>query len=265
MSSEPTRDAILAETLDVDLDVLRRIREDEREDQRQEMRRMDKQHWKAIIMYQGDEGFRSMYKEKWTAMGLLSALLLTITIPAATEPITDFNSWVTALASALGDSTGVTEEVIDAVIRSCMLLSSIFSLVCILASIFLTDMFNSFCPSPADMVHFINKMNVEKGVSDDPLNFMRKAADTAIIAFLLEFIATTPLFIGVPVACCALGIYLWGFHYRSQHHPRTLIPRNLRKYAALSRNPEGGAEVEVVRAGTGEGGGQELLPEAPAQ
>ena len=43
-------------------------------------------HVRALLLFQGEGAVRSMLKEKWSSMGIVSALLLTITIPFIFEP-----------------------------------------------------------------------------------------------------------------------------------------------------------------------------------
>ena len=181
-------------------------------------------HVRALLLFQGEGAVRSMLKEKWSSMGIVSALLLTITIPFIFEP----PSFDHVAASHF--------EVYVSIFQIFMMLSSSFSSVCIYQSIFWLDALNTWCPSPADAVYFDGL-----GFTNDPLNCMQLALLFFFIGVFYAYILSSLLVTSIPtVALSVVLITVFGYLRFWNKLLPLLVKRCNSKYNKL-----GGTVVEV--------------------
>ena len=106
-------------------------------------------YFKAVHMFRGDEGLEAMLKAKWAGMGIVCALILTITIPMALEPPSSIK---------VGSATGDTFQLF-------MIFSSVFSLLCIICSTFWLDFLDTLCPAFSDKFFFIELDHAQLPIS----------------------------------------------------------------------------------------------------
>jgi hypothetical protein len=104
---------------------------------------------RAMYTFQGKVGLQFMLKEKWTSIGVVSALLLTITAPFTVN-----------LPSNLNFSE---DKIAGQIFQVLMSVSALASLLCILQSVKMVEYFNLWVPSESDMYWFDSL-----GYSNDP-------------------------------------------------------------------------------------------------
>ncbi len=171
-----------------------------------------------------------MLKEKWTGMGVVNALLLTITVPLLLTP-------PAGLCNG-GDNSDNSCSVLKA-FRVCMALSCTASTLCILLSTFWLDILNTFSPAPSDVVFFQST-----GYRDDPVILLFitiLSAVTGIAVALSSLMTSTEMYaiLGLFALLNAVFITRWIKLIKD------VTDRNKLRYNKLAPNISTGSSVGV--------------------
>lgn len=228
----------LATLFEVDPSVLATVRANEQLMHASEMKKFQNVFWRSHLLLQGSDGLRTMMKDKWANMALVSALLLTIN--AAYIFVDDFEvaDWAAGAADGL-----------HAAVRGLMLVASACCMCSIYGSIMLFDILSTFCPSDSDLIYFLNQFdNGAPALVNDPILFMTVGIILTFFGFLIGYIASSPLFVGVPVAVLSVTVLGYGCYFRCWHQLfGTIVPRSYNLYRSLCPTTTSAA------GGTGQG------------
>ena len=222
-------DAELATLYGVSEQVLTSLRAGEKAMYAKEMALFKLPAWRAHLMFLGLDELRSMMKEKWTNMGLVSALLLTVNISYILQAEFEVADWAEAASAEL-----------HAAVRGIMFVASACSMCSVYGSIMLNDMLSTFCPAESDLLYFMNRFDNSTEVKwppmlvNDPITFMILGLILTFVGFLVGYIASCPLNVGVPVSALAVAILVYGCWFRCWKQLfGTVVPRNSKLYGGL--------------------------------
>ena len=234
-------DDALATLFEVDPSALSTIRANEQQLYATEMKLFNNPVWRAHLLFRGSDGIRTTMRDKWANMGLVSALLLTVNVAYIFEDGFQVADWAAGAADGL-----------YAAVRGLMFIASACCMCSIYGSIMLNDLLSTFCPSEADLLYFLNRFDNSAEVKkppmlvNDPIWFMTAGIALTFLGFLVGYVASSPLFVGVPVAVLSVIILGYGCWFRCWHQLfGTAVPRCIGLYGSLS--PTSGA------GGTGQG------------
>ena len=222
-------DSDLATLYGVDEQVLTTLRANEKAIYAKEIALFKIPTWRAHLMFLSLDEVRSMMKEKWTNMGLVSALMLTVNI-----------SYILQAEFEVADWAAHASEELHAAVRGIMFVASACCMCSVYGSIMLNDILSTFCPTESDLLFFMNRFDNSAEalwppmLVNDPITFMTVGLVLTFVGFLIGYIASCPLYIGVPVSALAVAVLMYGCYFRCWKQLfGTAVPRCFELYGNL--------------------------------
>lgn len=254
--TEKERASVLSTNTDVISDIKRR-----EHDALKRLLQQAKATDKAILLFHGSEGLRSSLKDKLTGMGIVAALLITMTAPACVDPSlpslrergpsTSTTASNSSLQGAGSDNEFVAqwEEFVYMILN---MIATIAGGCCVFTSVMWIDLLSSHCPSTSDVFRFHGL-----GYTDDPLVWMI----VTVVAFFLSIFwaigvnSAMSFHVSVPVVTVGALIFVFGSFYRYIRLMNNIFAHNNATYGSTLH----GASYKNVLPTRLSGEGSELV------
>lgn len=215
---------------------------------------------KAILLFHGSEGLRSSLKDKLTGMGIVAALLITMTAPACVDPsLPKLRELGPATSTAASNSSlqgASSDEYIarweEFVYMILNLIATIAGGCCVFTSVMWIDLLSSHCPSTSDVFRFHGL-----GYTDDPLVW----TIVTVVSFFLSIFwaigvnSSMSFHVSVPVVTVGALIFIIGSFYRYIRLMNNIFAHNNATYGSILH----GASYNSVLPNRLSGEGSELV------
>ena len=192
---------------------------------------------KAILLFQGSDGLRSSLKDKLTGMGIVAALLITMTAPACVDPslpsLREQASKNINIASNETQGADNGDELVarweEFVYMLLNLIATVAGGCSVFTSIMWLDLLSSHCPSTSDVYRFHGL-----GYTDDPLVWMT----TTVVAFFLSIFwavgvnSAISFHVSLPVISVGVLVFVFGSFYRYFRLMNNIFEHNNANYGA---------------------------------